>query len=639
MKLIGRLFQCGLMLAPAFCLAQAPPVYTITTIAGQLGQAGNYAGDGGIPTNAFLWGPSDIVFDASGNLYFSDTTNNRIRDITNPGTASAIIDTVAGNGNGGYLGDGSAASNTTTELFNPNGLAFDSQHNLDIADTGNFVIRQISTSGVINTVAGDNSLGGGYSGDDGPATGAQLANPSGVAVDSGGNIYIADPDNNVIRVVCGAVAPVPPACTNLSAGEINTMAGNQAKGASYTGDGGAAINALLNDPVALAVDASGNLYISDSGNNAIRKVDTHGIITTVVGDGTGNAGFVGDGGPATEAELNGPKGIAFDTYGNLYIADTVNSRIRMVEGTGIITTIAGNGSPGDDGDGGVALSAALNFPSGMAVNGGKVYIADYSNNAIRMLTPDAPQINAGGVITAGSFGASPMVAPGSWIEIYGANLAAGSRQWGSADFNGSNAPTSLDSTAVTVGGQPAFVSYISAQQVDVQVPSNINAGTQPFVLKTAFGTSAAYNVTIGATPGVYAPPVLTIGGKQYAGALFANSGTWVLPTGAIPGFTSQPASPGDIITLYGVGFGSVTPAVAAGQLVPSGELTNLTAPVQILFGTTPGTLLYQGLAPGLVGVYQFNVTVPTVAANSALPLVFSQGGVTLPQTLYTAVGN
>jgi uncharacterized protein (TIGR03437 family) len=121
--------------------------------------------------------------------------------------------------------------------------------------------------------------------------------------------------------------------------------------------------------------------------------------------------------------------------------------------------------------------------------------------------------------------------------------------------------------------------------------------------------------------------------------LFANSSTWVLPTGAVSGLTSQPASPGDIITLYGVGFGAVTPAVAAGQSVPAGELTALTAPVQVQFGTTPATLQYQGLAPGFVGLYQLNIVVPQVAAGDAVPLTFSQGGGTLPQTLYTAVGS
>jgi uncharacterized protein (TIGR03437 family) len=373
-------------------------------------------------------------------------------------------------------------------------------------------------------------------------------------------------------------------------------------------------------------------------------VNTMGIINTVVGDGTGNAGYLGDGGKATEAELSNPKGLALDSAGNLYIADTDNCVIRMASNR-IITTIAGNQSAGcgSSGDKGPATSAQLNFPSAVAVNGGKVYIADTGNNAVRMLTPVAavaaiPQINTGGVITAGSFGASATVAPGSWIEIYGKNLANATRTWGSADFSGANAPTSLGSTSVKVGDQSAFVAYISPGQVNVQVPSNIAAGTQPLILATASGATAAYNLSIGNAPGIYAPSILNTGGKQYAGALFAN-GAWALPSGAVSGLTSQPASPGDVITLYGVGFGTVNPGVSAGQLVPDSEQTALAAPVQILFGTTPATLQYQGLTPGLVGLYQFNVVVPSVAASSAVPLTFMQGGVTLPQTLYTAVGN
>ena len=619
------------LLAPVLCLAQAPPQYTITTVAGRLGSGGNYAGDGGPAANAFLFGPSDVVFDSSGKLYLSDSNNQRIRQVD---FSSGLITTIAGNGTVGYAGDLSAASGA--ELSSPSGLAFDGHGNLYIADTANWVIREVNTSGIISTVAGDNSLGAGFAGDLGPATSAQLKNPSSVAVDPAGNIYIADPASNVVRVVCATETPI--ACKNVASGDIDTFAGNYVTGAQYTGDGGPATSALLNNPVAVVLDAAGNLYISDSGNNAIRKVNTTGIIMTVAGTGPNNAGYVGDGGPATQAELNDPTGIALDSYGNLYIADHNNSVIRMVEPNGTITTIAGNSSFGDSGDGGSATKAELYFPSGVAAYGGQVYIADNSNNAIRMLTPGNPQVGAGGVITAGDFGASATVAPGSWIEIYGTNMAPGARPWGTADFSGSNAPASLDSTSVTVGGQSAFVAYISANQVNVQVPLNVAAGTQPLIVTTAFGASAAYSLTVGPTPGVYAPPFFNIGGKQYAGALLGNSGTWVLPAGAVSGFTSQPAVPGDTIILYGVGFGTVTPNVPAGVLAPN-QLTTLTAPVQVMFGTTAVTPAYQGLSPGSVGLYQLNVVVPQVAANNAVPLTFTQGGVTLPQTLYTAVGS
>jgi trimeric autotransporter adhesin len=644
-----NLFALALLfiLAAVAVRAQTAPPYTITTIAGQLGGTPTYSGDGGAATSASLWGPSGLLFDSAGNLDIADTVNQLVRQINTSGEINTIAGTCPATPCvGTFSGDKGPA--TKAGLDHPSGLAFDSQGNLYIADTDNFEIREI-VGGTIGTFAGNNGAGATFGGDLGAATSASLWNPSSVAVDPSGNVYIADAFNNVVRVVCETQTPI--ACTNIefgsdtwAAGDINTFSGNNAMGVGYQGDGGAATGALLNNPAAVLLDPAGNLYISDSGNNVIRVVNTSGIISTLVGDGTGLAGYKGDGGPANQAQLNNPKALAMDSSGNLYIADTDNCVIRMVEPNGgTITTIAGNHSAGcgSSGNNGPATSAQLNLPAGIAVNGTKIYIGDTANNAVRMLTPapELPQINAGGVITAGSFGASTTVAPGSWIEIYGTYLAADARSWGTADFNGSNAPTSLDKTSVTVGGQSAFVAYISPGQVNVEVPSNVTAGTQQLILTTGFGSTAAYNLTIGTVPGIYAPSILNIGGIQYAGALLANSATWVLPAGAVSGLTSQPAAPGDIITLYGVGFGTVTPAVAAGQLVPETEQTTLTAPVQILFGTASATLLYQGLAPGFVGLYQFNVQVPSVAANNAVPLTFSQGGVNLPQTLYTAVGN
>ncbi|HVN03653.1 MAG TPA: hypothetical protein VMT86_04495 [Bryobacteraceae bacterium] len=641
----------ALALLPALGRAQTLP-YTISTMAGTCSAnstppppcLGGYSGDGGSATSAVLNGPSAVVFDSSGNLYIADTDNNRVRKVS-----GGTISTVAGNGTAGFAGDGSSATASGTELNAPSGLAFDSSGNMYIADADNYEVRKV-TGGTISTVAGDNSKGAGFAGDLGAATNAQLWNPSGVAVDSAGNIYIADPYNNVVRVVCVTQGPV--ACTNnnfiggttWSSGDINTLAGNETTGANYTGDGGIATGSSLNNPVSVLLDPAGNLYISDSGNNVIRKIDTSGIITTVVGDGSGNPGYLGDGGPATQAELNTPKGLALDSAGNLYIADCNNFVIRMVTPDGTIYTIAGNGQPGYSGDGGAATSATLWFPSGVAVNGGNVYVADNGNNVIRLLTPvvETPLVNSGGVITASSFGASTTVTPGSWIEIYGKYLANTSTEWGSANFSGSTAPTSLGGTSVTVGGKPAYVSYVSPGQVNVQVPSSISAGTQPLVVTTASGSSTSYNLKIGQGPSLYAPSLLDVGGQQYAGALFANSSTWVLPTGAVSGLTSKPAVAGDIITLYGVGFGDATPqgggsAIPAGQLVGSTELTSLTSPVTIMFGTTPGTMQYQGLAPAFVGLYQFNVVVPSGVSGDAVPLTFTQGGVTGSQTLYTAV--
>ncbi len=632
------------MVGPCMCRAQAPPPYTISTFAGTYSTTATCpstsVGDGGAAASAQLCGPAGLAFDGSGNLYIADSNNERVREVTSSGS----ISTVAGNGKAGFAGDGSSATASGTELNSPSAVAFDSSGNLYIADSQNYEVRKVA-GGAISTVAGHNQSGAGFSGDLGPATGAQFNGPSGLALDSAGNLYISDPFYNEVRVVCANQTPI--ACTNtafgsvtFAAGDINTFAGNQVTGAGYQGDGSPATASLLNNPIGLAMDSAGNLYIADTSNNAIRKVAPNGIITTVAGNGNPTGAYSGDGGLATQAQLNSPKAVAVDASGNLYIADTVNCVIRMVEPNGIITTIAGNGVPGYFGDGAAATGANLAFPSGVAVYGGKVYISDSQNNVVRMLTPQAqnnpPKVNAGGVVTASAFGASATVAPGSWIEIYGSNLAPDTRQWQTSDFSGSTAPVALDFTSVTVGQQPAYVAYISPGQVNVQVP-NVSAGTQTLVVSNPNGSSAAYNLTVGAAPGLYAPALVNIGGKQYAGAFEASSpNTWVLPAGAVSTLTSQPAKPGDTIILYGVGFGSVTPSIPAGQIA-SGQ-TSLTAQVQFMFGSTPATTTYQGLAPGLVGLYQFNVVVPTMAANNAVPLTFTQGGVAGTQTLYTAIG-
>ena len=351
------------MVAIFFCMfavtAQAQNIYTV---------AGNdtagYSGDGGAATSAKLYNPIGVAVDASGNLFIADFYNNRIRKVS----TSGVITTVAGNGTSGYSGDGGAA--TSAELNYPISVAVDGSDNLYIVDYNNTVIRKVATNGTISTVAGNGITG--YSGDGGAATSAELNGLIGVAVDGGGNLYIADPGNNRIRKVS----------TN---GIITPVAGNGYNagiGGGYSGDGGAATSAALYYPQSVYVDGSGNLYIADAGNNRIRKVSTNGIITTVAGNGT--SGYSGDGGTATSAKLNVPTGVAVDRNGNLYIADTRNNVIRKVATNGIINTVAGNSKQGYSGDGGPATSAELNYPNSVAEDGnGNLYIVDQSNNVIR----------------------------------------------------------------------------------------------------------------------------------------------------------------------------------------------------------------------------------------------------------------
>ncbi len=336
----------------------------ITTFAGSAGGVGT--GDGGPATEASLGFPDGLAVDAAGNLFIADTFNHRIRRVS----PDDIISTVAGNGIRGFSGDGGPATNAS--LANPDGLAVDAAGNLFIADTFNHRIRRVSPDGIISTVAGS-EFGGFFSGDGGPATDASLAFPQGVAVDAAGNLFVADTFNHRIRQVSPDDI-------------ISTVAGNGICG--FSGDGGPATNASLANPDGLAVDAAGNLFIADTFNNRIRRVSPDGIISTVAGSEFGGF-FSGDGGPATDASLAFPQGVAVDAAGNLFVADTFNHRIRQVSPDGIISTVAGNGIRGLSGDGGPATNASLANPDGLAVDAaGNLFIADSSNHRIRRVSPD-----------------------------------------------------------------------------------------------------------------------------------------------------------------------------------------------------------------------------------------------------------
>ena len=345
----------------------------ITTMAG-IGTNG-FSGDGGPATAAQLSAPRGVAIDSEGNVYIADQENNRIRKIT----AGGVITTVAGNGLAGFGGDGFPA--TVAMLASPSGVAVDPAGNLYIADSDNNRVRKVSVAGVITTVAGNGIPG--FSGDGSTATKAQLNYPTGVAVTSSGGIYIADSLNNRIRKV--------------TAGLIGTVAGSGIPG--FSGDGGVSTQAQLNRPSGVAVDAAGNVYIGDYGNDRIRKVSVLGVISTTAGNGT--QGFSGDGGPAAAAQLDSPSGVAVDAADNLYISDSGNNRIRKVS-AGMISTAAGNGGDGPCGDGLPATAAQLN-PSGVAVDSpGNLVIADYGNNRIRMVTAGSasdlffPQVAVGG---------------------------------------------------------------------------------------------------------------------------------------------------------------------------------------------------------------------------------------------------
>lgn len=275
-------------------------------------------------------------------------------------TASTpIVTTIAG----GYIGDGRPA--ISASLARPTGVVRDSRGNIYISDSYNCRIRVVNPAGVIGTFAGTGICG--FSGDGGPAKSAMISNSYGIALDRHGNLLITD----VTRI--RQITP---------AGIISTVAGNGTSG--YSGDGGPATQASLAGPIGVFGDAVGNIYIADSSNNVIRKVDARGIIHTVAGNHT--AGFSGDGGPAINASLSYPFSVAADTRGNFYIADINNSRVRIVNGAGIINTYAGNGTYGNTGSGGPATSAAIGGPSGLLIAQGKLYITAQDIWAVDLAT-------------------------------------------------------------------------------------------------------------------------------------------------------------------------------------------------------------------------------------------------------------
>lgn len=609
-----------LVCAPALCLAQAG-AYTIKTYAGT--GAYDFTGDSGQASAATFKNPFHIALDKSGVMYVADQNNSRIRKID----ANGVITTIAGKESSGY--DSKATTATSAALYYPCGVMMDSSGNVFIADTHSHVVRKVTTAGAISTVAGTSMLGytTGTDSKELKAVDAQLYKPSSIAFDSAGNLFIADTFNSVIRKVD-------------SSGLITTFAGTGTAG--YTGDGGLATLAKLNYPQAITFDNAGNLFIADTVNSVIRKVDKNGVITTVAGNGFTD--FYGDGGLATRAALNNPRGIAIDAAGNLFIADTVNNRVRVVNAAGVINTIAGNSLYGDSGDNGPATRAQLRFPTGIAVDtAGKVYFVDNGNNKIKLLTPTSggtgtlPAIGAGSVITSASFGAYGNIAPGTWIEIYGANLASTTREWTAADFVDGKAPTWLEGTTVTIGGQPAYLSYVSPTQVNAQVP-NVGAGPQQITVSTSAGASNSYPVTVNViAPGILAPSSFNLNSRQYAVAIAASDSAYILPPGSISGIAQRPARPGETITFYGIGFGAVSPHVDPGTPAPSLNAVHQT--VRVYFGSTEAQVTYAGLAPGSIGLYQFNVVVPDVPNSDAVQLTFSQGGINLPLGYFTAVRN
>src|ERR1035438_7544372 len=387
---------------------------TIKLIAGGNGLAP--IGDGGPAVSAFIGQAGNITVDPAGNLYIWDATDSRVRKVNTAGIISSVTATI------GQL----------KEIEGTGGLATDSAGNLYIGDRPSHVVRKVDTSGVMTTIAGNGTFG--LSGGDGSqATSVSICSPSGVAADRAGNVYFGSS-------ICGTVRKVD------TSGVLSTYAG----GSTFDGSLGA--------PWGVALDNSGNLYVCDDAvGTRVYKVTSGGAITTIAGNGTN--GFSGDGGPATSAQLSEARAVAVDSAGNVYIADTGNLRVRRVDPSGIITTVAGgpNSAPNEV-DGGPptgvnvgALDVAVDSSGNLYIYGGnRVYKVSGLSSAA---TPSVPAISANGVVNGASF--QPGVAANSWVTIQGTNLAAQTDDWSHSIINGA-LPTSLDGVSVTMGGKTTF---------------------------------------------------------------------------------------------------------------------------------------------------------------------------------------
>ncbi len=531
---------------------------------------GSSVGDNGPPSGAQLYAPYGLAVDAANDLYIADGRNNRIRRVSN-----GVITTTAGSGTadaGGYAGDNGAA--TSAQLDIPTGVAVDTSGNVYILDSVNARLRRVS-NGVITTVAGDGNPG--FSGDNGPAATAQLgANANGVAVDLSGNVYIADTGNNRIRKVAN--------------GLITTVAGNGAPG--YSGDNGPATNAALNSPYGVAVDAGGSLYIADGGNSCIRKV-TNGVITTIAG--TGKPGYSGDNGPATSAQLSSPAGLAVDSAGSLYIADQGNpSFVRKVAG-GIITTIAGNGTFGFSGDGGPATNASFSLATGIAIDStGNIYVSDNLNDRVRLLTPSTTSCIYS--VTPGSLQASALGGTFSFTIQTGA----------SCSWIISGLPSWITISGASSGSGPATVTMVIAADTGAA---------------RSVGISVA-GVTIGvAQQGAPQPAAPTIGAVTNAASNL-----------------SGPISPGEIVVLYGSGIGpaQLTYAQVGGDGLYDAQLAGMTVqfngiPAPILYTSTvqvAAIVPYEltGASVQVTATYQGQTSAPvTVVLAPSAPGLFTLG--------------
>jgi uncharacterized protein (TIGR03437 family) len=560
-------------LAAGLCNGQG----TITTVAGS-SKCCNSA-DGGQAVNTWLPSTGGITLDRSGNLYIWDGQSSKVRKVD----TSGVITTVAGNGIPGYTGDGGPA--TAAEIFANGsvfGLAVDAAGNLYISDGENHVVRKVNTAGIISTVAGTGSPG--FSGDGGQATSAQLDFPAGIALDSAGNLYIADSSNNRVRKVS-------------TSGIITTFAGNG--NVTYSGDGVAANTSAVSRPEGITTDDAGNVYISETSNSRVRKVDTAGIIHTVAGQTTKTIGFSGDGGPATAATLAGPIGLAVDHSGNLYIADNSNGRIRKVDAAGIITTYAGiDGTASTPiGDGGPATSAYLGVPKDVVLDGsGNLYVA----------------ASAGGVSRVRKIAAAAGLSTSPTSLAFAYSFGGQSPASQTVSVTASSSGTGFTAAATTTSGG----NWLSVSPASGTAPATLTVSVNPAGLP-----GGVYQGAVTLTPsssGVSAQTfavTLTVTG---AGAPVFSASSVLNALGY-----QAKLAPDTVFVIFGSGMGPATLAAGTGPnypqslsgtsitFTPQGGGTAINAKIVYTSAGQVAGLLPSSIAPG---TYAVRVTYNTLAS-------------------------
>jgi len=582
-----RLGLVGVLAIALVCRAQ---VGVITTVAGD-GSLGVSSGDGGPATSAGIGGPAGVALDSAGNLYIADSIHSVIRKVNTAG----IISTYAGGGEPTGVGDGGAATQANLFLIGTQahtGIAIDKAGNLYIADSGHSRVRKVDTEGIISTVAGNGSSG--FSGDGGAATTAQLNIPSGVAVDSAGNLYICDQGNGRIRKV-------------NTAGTISTVVGS---GNGFTlGDGGPATSGQLANPIDVAVDSAGNLYIADAGNDKIRKV-TNGVINSILSEGFGNCGGPL---PAASSDVGMAVSLVLDSAGDLFIADHFSNCIHELDTAGTVVTVAGGGA-NNPGNGLPATMAMLIQPAGVALDSaGNLYIADNGLGRVQKVTRMAavtpPVINSGGITNAASF--STTVAPGSIVAVFGTFPIAIPA---SSNFP---LPTAVSGVSLQFGSAPlAPLFYGGASQINAQIPWELAGQTQTTVSPALNGQAGApQTVTLAAS----APGIFVVNSQTAQGAILDSNYQLVS--------AANPATKGSFVQIYCTGLGAVSNQPATGAAAPSAPLASTVLTPTVTIGGVPATVEFSGLTPGEVGLYQINAQVPAGApSGTAEPLIVSING-------------